>query len=64
MRICTAWNLYLGEKRGRGAALPNGPCGLDFAPPDPVAQWIERPFPKREVACSSHAGVANAIEPV
>jgi hypothetical protein len=26
---------------------------------DPVAQWIERPFPKREVACSTHAGVAR-----
>ena len=31
--------------------------GPHFAPsPAPVAQWIERRFPKPQVACSIHAG--------
>ena len=35
--------------------------GPHFAPsPAPVAQWIERRFPKPQVACSIHAGGTNA----
>ena len=36
--------------------------GPHFAPsPAPVAQWIERRFPKPQVPCSIHAGVAMAL---
>ena len=35
-----------------------------FAPsPAPVAQWIERRFPKPQVACSIHAGGTNEAWP-
>ena len=36
--------------------------GPHFAPsPAPVAQWIERRFPKPQVACSIHAGGTSEI---
>ena len=36
--------------------------GPHFAPsPAPVAQWIERRFPKPQVACSIHAGGASKL---
>ena len=48
--------------RSRGCAGQRRPA-RKLGPQAPVAQWIERSPPEREVACSNHAGRASPVSP-